>query len=86
MTRTQEDHQLSQFLIFAGDENDAKVIGQWIACPDKKGARCFVVPESQQPFEQGEPGATGPVGPMGPEGPQGATGPQGIKGNKGMFM
>ena len=66
----------------AGDENDAKVIGSWIACPDKKGARCFVVPESQVPFE-GAPGATGPVGPTGPEGPPGGSGPVGATGLRG---
>ena len=47
-----------------GEENDAKVMGRWVACPDKEGARCFVVPSTGE-VVVGEPGPEGPVGPRG---------------------
>ena len=41
------------------------MIGTWIACPDKKGARCFVVPGADGTPLVGEPGVAGPAGPTG---------------------
>ena len=59
---------------------NSKIEGQYRACKDKKGARCFQVPGADGNPIVGEPGAPGPSGTPGAPGPQGLQGPQGAPG------
>ena len=77
---------------------NTKTVGEYRACADKPGARCFLMPGADggdfigqpgspgvpgNPGQQGNPGVEGPEGPEGPQGPAGNPGTDGIPGNPG---
>ena len=69
-------------LLFSGN---SKTVGEYRACADKKGARCFLVPGADAGIIVGEPGARGDPGEPGVNGINGIPGTPGAKGEPGMM-